>query len=44
MLLTSNGQQLQLPVADGSITGLPLTATDYSSLLAPKAATSSQAG
>jgi spore germination protein GerM len=44
VLLTSNGQQLQLPVADGSITGLPLTATDYSSLLAPRAATSSQAG
>lgn len=40
VLLTSNGQQLQLPVADGSITGLPLTATDYSSLLAPVAASS----
>lgn len=44
VLLTSNGQQLQLPVADGSITGLPLTATDYSSLLAPAAASSSPSG
>lgn len=35
VLLTSGGQQLQLPVADGSITGLPLTASDYGSMLAP---------
>jgi spore germination protein GerM len=44
VLLTSNGQQLQLPVADGSITGLPLTASDYRSLLATPSATPSPAG
>ncbi len=40
VLLTSGGQQLQLPVADGSITGLPLTAGDYRALLVPTASPS----